>query len=177
MGRFNLGVLLNNQPVPRSPPSPTPPGPCGQPASGPTIARRHFLSRLLPTNGARLSGNGPQEADGSFITGRVPGELSVLEAQAAARLTAINQLAALKAELGSLNRVKRIVKVFGMVNSDPDFSTQPAVINGTSDLFVAVFGDCGKQARSAGGVAALPYGIAVGIDMVVEVDDDDDDDE
>lgn len=124
-----------------------------------------------------LSGNGPQEADGTFITGKVPGQISVEEAQEAARLTAINQLAVIRAELGTLNRVKRIVKLFGMVNSAPDFTAQPVVINGASDLFVAVFGECGKHARSAVGMASLPFGIPVEIDMVIEVRHDDDDDE
>ena len=88
----------------------------------------------------------------------------------AARITAINHLATLKAELGNLNRVKRIVKVLGMVNSIPEFKDQPKVINGFSDLMVAVFGDRGKHARSAVGMSSLPIGIAVEIELIVEIE-------
>ncbi len=77
----------------------------------------------------------------------------------------------LKAELGNLNRVKRIVKVLGMVNGTPDFGNQPEVVNGFSDLMVEVFGDRGKHARAAVGMGSLPRGIAVEIEMVVEVYD------
>ena len=119
-----------------------------------------------------LSGNGPRLSNGSFITGKLgskPGQLSVDVGYQAARVTMINQLAVLKTELGELKNVKRIVKVFGMVNSDPDFTDQPKVINGASDLLVEVFGDCGKHARSAVGMVSLPFNIAVEIDMVVEL--------
>ena len=119
-----------------------------------------------------LSGNGPRLANGSFITGKLgskPGQLTVDVGYPAARATMINQLAVLKAELGELKKVKRIVKVFGMVNSDPDFTDHPRVINGGSDLLVEVFGECGKHARSAVGMASLPFNIAVEIDMVVEL--------
>jgi enamine deaminase RidA (YjgF/YER057c/UK114 family) len=90
----------------------------------------------------------------------------------AARLTAIALLASLKAEIGDLGKVVRIVKVVGMVNSTPDFTEQPAVINGASDLLVEVFGDAGRHARAAVGMASLPVGIAVEIEMVVEVEGD-----
>ena len=119
-----------------------------------------------------LSGNGPRLANGSFITGKLgskPGQLTVDVGYQAARVTMINQLAVLKAELGELKKVKRIVKVFGMVNSDPDFTDHPRVINGGSDLLVEVFGECGKHARSAVGMVSLPFNIAVEIDMVVEL--------
>lgn len=86
-----------------------------------------------------------------------------------ARLTAINQMAVLKAMLGDLKKVKRIVKVLGMVNSDPEFIDQPKVINGFSDLMVDVFGERGKHARAAVGMASLPRGQAVEIELVVEV--------
>jgi enamine deaminase RidA (YjgF/YER057c/UK114 family) len=85
-------------------------------------------------------------------------------------LVAINQLAVLKAELGDLKKVRRIIKVLGMVNSDPAFTQQPEVINGCSDLLVAVFGDKGRHARSAVGMATLPRGIAVEIEMIVEIE-------
>ena len=116
-----------------------------------------------------LSGNGPALPEGGFITGKVPSELSVEEAQRAARLTAINQLAVIKNKVGSLTEVKRIVKLFGMVNADDDFTSHPTIINGASDLLVDVFGDCGYHARSAVGMSSLPFGIPVEIDMVVEL--------
>ena len=112
----------------------------------------------------------PKRADGSEIRGKLGQDLTIEQGYEAARITAINQLAVLKAELGNLNRVKRIVKVLGMVNSDPSFTEQPAVINGFSDLMVAVFGDRGKHARAAVGMASLPRGQAVEIEMVVEVE-------
>ena len=117
-----------------------------------------------------LSGKGPAQADGSYITGKVGRELSIEDGAKAARLTAINQLAVLKAELGDLNKVKRIVKVLGMVNCDPDFKDHPKVINGFSDLMVEVFGERGKHARSAVGMISLPYNMAVEIELVVEVE-------
>jgi enamine deaminase RidA (YjgF/YER057c/UK114 family) len=86
-------------------------------------------------------------------------------------MTAINQMAVLKAMLGNLNRVVRVVKVLGMVNSTPDFVQQPAVINGFSDLIVAVFGDRGRHARAAVGMASLPRGQSVEIEMIVEIRD------
>lgn len=98
------------------------------------------------------------------------GEISLEQAKCAAQLTAINQLAVLKEELGSLKKVKRVVKVFGMVNSgDPAFSKHSDVINGASDVFISAFGECGRHARSAVGMASLPFGIPVEIEMVVNV--------
>lgn len=117
-----------------------------------------------------LAGKGPKKFDGTYITGKVGSDLTEEEGQEAARLTGINQLAVLKAELGDLNRVKRIVKVTGMVNSTSDFGNQPEVINGFSDLMVEVFGEKGKHARAAVGMASLPRNIAVEIEMIVEVE-------
>lgn len=131
----------------------------------------NFVPAVQTGNLMYLAGNGPRQSNGTFITGKVganAGQLTVAQGYEAARVTAINQLAVLKAELGSLKRVKRIVKVFGMVNSDPNFTNQPAVLNGYSDLMVAVFGNCGKHARSAVGMVSLPFNIAVEVDMVVE---------
>jgi len=116
-----------------------------------------------------LSGRGPRKSDGSYIIGKVGKDLSVEEAYQAARLTAINQLAALKAHIGDLNRVKRIVRVTGYVHCTDDFTQQPQVINGFSDLMVEVFGDRGRHARSAIGTNALPLGIPVEIEMIVEL--------
>jgi enamine deaminase RidA (YjgF/YER057c/UK114 family) len=117
-----------------------------------------------------LSGGGPQNPDGSFVTGKLGRDLTTEEGYDAARLTAINQLGVLKATLGDFSRVKRIVKLFGMVDATADFREHPAVINGASDLLVDVFGDCGRHARSAVGMGSLPFGIPVEIEMIVEID-------
>ena len=103
-----------------------------------------------------LSGKGPVRLDGTYITGKVGTDLTIEQGYEAAKLTALHQLAALKAEIGNLDRVKRIVKVLGMVNCTQDFADQPKVINGFSDLMVKVFGEKGKHARSAVGMIALP---------------------
>lgn len=116
-----------------------------------------------------LAGKGPRQPDGAYITGKVGRDLSVQEGYEAARLVGINQLAALKAEIGDLRKVKRVVKVLGMVNAGPDFTQHPQVMNGFSDLMVAVFGDKGKHARSAVGMVSLPLDIAVEVEMIVEL--------
>ena len=116
-----------------------------------------------------LSGTGPKKPDGSYIVGTVGLDLSKEEGYAAAKLAGINLLARLKKELGDLNRVKRIVKVTGMVNSTKDFNEQPAVINGFSDLMVDVFGERGRHSRSAIGMVSLPMNIAVEIEMLIEI--------
>ena len=117
-----------------------------------------------------LAGKGPTKPDGTNITGKVGKDLTIEQGYEAARLTAINHLAVLKAELGSLNKVKRIVKVLGMVNCTEDFKDQPKVINGYSDLMVEIFGDKGKHARSAVGMYALPSNIAVEVEVIVEIE-------
>jgi enamine deaminase RidA (YjgF/YER057c/UK114 family) len=117
-----------------------------------------------------LSGSGPKKTDGNYIIGKLGEDLTIEEGYEAARITAINHLATLKAELGELSKVKRIVKVLGMVNCAADFKEQPKVINGFSDLMVAVFGERGKHARSAVGVNSLPMGIPVEIELIVEVE-------
>ena len=116
-----------------------------------------------------LAGKGPKKSDGNYITGKVGEDLTIEEGYEAAKLTAIAQLAVLKDYLGDLNRVKRIVKVLGMVNCPDDFTDQPEVINGFSDTMVAVFGEKGKHARAAVGMGSLPRGIAVEIELIVEV--------
>ena len=116
-----------------------------------------------------LSGKGPTKPDGKNITGKVGIDLTTEEGYEAARLVAVNQLAVLKDEIGDLNRVVQIVKVFGMVNASNDFTKHSQVINGFSDLIVEVFGDRGKHARAAVGMVSLPGNIAVEVDMVVEV--------
>ena len=117
-----------------------------------------------------LAGKGPLQKDGKDVVGRLGKDMSVDEGYQAARSVAIAHLAVLKHELGDLKRVRRIVKVLGMVNSDPAFTQQPAVINGYSDLMVAVFGERGKHARSAVGMATLPNGIPVEVEVIVEID-------
>jgi enamine deaminase RidA (YjgF/YER057c/UK114 family) len=115
-----------------------------------------------------LSGSGP---DQSTPKGKVGKDLSLEQGYQAARSTGLNLLATARATLGSLDRVKRIVKVLGMVNSAPGFTDQPKVINGFSDLMVEVFGEAiGKHARSAVGMAELPFNIPVEIEMILEVE-------
>jgi len=117
-----------------------------------------------------LSGNGPlATGDRKGYVGKVGKDLTVEEGYAAARSTAISQLAVLKNEIGDLNKVVRIVKVFGMVNCEPTFTEQPQVINGYSELMLEVFGDRGKHARSAVGMTSLPWNIACEVEMIVEV--------
>ena len=109
--------------------------------------------------------------DGAFkFQGKVGAEFSVAEGQEAARICAINIIAQLKAACGGdLDRVRRIVKLGGFVNSTPEFADQPKVINGASDLMVAVFGDVGKHSRAAVSAGALPLGVAVEIDAIAEI--------
>jgi enamine deaminase RidA (YjgF/YER057c/UK114 family) len=129
----------------------------------------NYVNAVRTGNLLFLAGKGPKYSDGSEITGKLGRDLTIEEGYEAAQLTAINQLAVLKTTLGDLNKVKRIVKVLGMVNSDPSFVDQPKVINGFSDLMVEVFGDRGRHARAAVGMASLPRGQAVEIEMIVEV--------
>ena len=116
-----------------------------------------------------VSGTGPRKKDGEYVTGRLGEDMTIEGGYNAARLVGINILASLKKEVGDLNKVKRFVKVIGMVNSTADFYEQPAVINGFSDFIVEVFGDRGKHASSAVGMVSLPSNIAVEIEVVVEV--------
>ena len=118
-----------------------------------------------------LSGKGPSLPSGENITGKVGADLDVQQGYDAARLVAINQLAVLKAELGDLSRVVRLVKVFGMVNASPEFTDHSKVVNGFSDLMIEVFGERGKHARAAVGMVSLPGNIAVEVDLVVEIRD------
>src|SRR5579859_3392859 len=120
-----------------------------------------------------VSGHGPQQADGSFAGpfGKVGAEVSPEQAYESARLIALAMLGSLKRELGDLDRVTAWLRVFGMVNSAPDFTRQPTVINGFSDVILAVYGEeLGAHARSAVGMAALPFGIPVEVEAEVEVD-------
>ncbi len=116
-----------------------------------------------------LSGNGPISPNGDKITGKVGTDLSIEQGYEAARLTAINQLSVLKEQIGDLNKVEKIVKVFGMVNADPSFTDHPKVINGFSDLLIEVFGERGRHARSAVGMSSLPWNLACEIEMIVQI--------
>lgn len=138
------------------------------PAPSPPVA--NYVNAVRTGNLIFMAGKGPTDANGELVTGKVGADLTVEEGYAAARLVAIRQLAALKAEIGDLDQVTRIVKVHGMVNATPDFTQHPEVINGFSDLMVKVFGERGKHARAAVGMGSLPRNIAVEIEMVVEVE-------
>ncbi len=116
-----------------------------------------------------VSGQIPRRDGELMHTGKVGAEVTVDEAVACARQCALNAIAAIKAEVGELSAVKRVVKVLGFVASAPDFTDQPQVINGASELLGAVFGDAGQHARSAVGVAALPLDVPVEVEMIVEV--------
>lgn len=116
-----------------------------------------------------LSVHGPDKPGGWQILGKIGDDLTVEQGKEAAKLCGIALLASLKYEIGDLNKVKRVVKVLGLVNSTPTLTQQPQVINGFTDFMVEVFGESGKHARSAIGVASLPSGIAVEIEMIVEV--------
>jgi len=140
------------------PPAPTPIG--------------NYVAGVRVGNLLFMSGCGPRRIDGSAITGKVGADLSMDEGYAAARVVGLNMLANIRSAIGSLNRVERVVKVLGMVNSAPHFDQMPKVINGFSDLFVEIFGaERGRGARSAVGMAALPNQIAVEVEMVLQVSD------
>lgn len=135
------------------------------PPSPPPIA--NFVAHVREGNLLYLSGQGPREADGRMRTGKVGADVNVEQAYADARLTGINLLAVLQDALGDLSRVKRVVKLLGMVNATPDFGDHPKVINGCSDLLVEVFGEAGQHARSAVGFGSLPGNITVEIEAIV----------
>ena len=142
------------------------------PVPGEPIANYVPTVRFSETKNTMLvyvSGTGPRKENGGYITGRLGEDMTIEEGYEAARLTGINILASIKKEIGDLNKIKRFVKVIGMVNSTLDFYQQPAVVNGFSDFIVEVFGDRGKHARSAVGMVSLPSNIAVEVEVVVEV--------
>lgn len=117
-----------------------------------------------------VSGHGPYNDGKTKIEGKLGRELTVEEGYQTARNVAMNCLASVRAEMGSLDRVKRFVKLLGMVNCTEDFREPPKVINGCSDLLVDLFGEAGKHARSAVGMQALPFAIPVEIEMILEVE-------
>ena len=126
---------------------------------------------VIVGNVAYVSGHGPYRGESGSITGRVGADLDLEQGKAAARQVGLAMLATLQKELGTLNRVKRVVKLLGMVNSTPDFADHPMVINGCSELFAQVWGDDnGIGARSAVGMGSLPGNIAVEIEGVFEIE-------
>ena len=137
------------------------------PEVSPSIA--NYVSVVKTGNLLFLSGHLPRNDEGSVITGKLGRDLTVEDGYLAARQAGIALLATLKAELGELDRIIRVVKVFGMVNADPDFKDHSKVINGCSDLFGDVFGEPGRHARAASGFSSLPLGAAVEIELIVDV--------
>ena len=129
-----------------------------------------YVPAVFSGNMLYASGHGPRQANGKSIQGKVGGELTLDQGYAAARLVGLNVLSTVRSTLGSLDKVVRLVKVLGMVNCTPDFTKQPQVINGFSELMVQVFGaQAGKAARSAVGVGALPSNIPVEIEAIFEI--------
>jgi enamine deaminase RidA (YjgF/YER057c/UK114 family) len=138
-----LGLVLPDQPAP----------------AGEYVPVRQVGSQV------HVAGQGPLLPDGGFVTGKVGADLDLEEAQAAARLAALSSLGALRAELGSLDRIQAILRVVGYVNCAPGFNQTPTVMDGCSSQLVDLLGDAGRHARSAIGVAELPFDIAVEIDV------------
>ena len=137
----------------------------------PTTPLASYVNAVRAGNLLFLAGKGPTDAEGKAITGKVGQDLTTAEANQAARSVAINHIAVLKAELGDLSRVRRIVKVLGMVNSVPGYTEHSKVMNGYSDVMVEVFGEKGKHARSSVGMASLPFNIVVEVEAIVELED------
>src|SRR5918912_2823903 len=130
----------------------------------------NYVNAVRAGNLLFLAGKGPRaDAGGKRPQGKVGREYTAEQAYQHARTVGLDLLAVMRAELGSLDKVKRVVKVLGMVNAVPEFTDHPKVINGCSDLFAEVFGEAGKHARSAVGMGSLPMGIPVEIECIVEV--------
>jgi enamine deaminase RidA (YjgF/YER057c/UK114 family) len=129
----------------------------------------NYVPFRLAGNLLFLSGQGPRDDKGNALTGKVGAEVSVEEAYRRARQIGLQLLSTTRQALGSLDRVEAVLKVLGMVNAVPDFKDQPKVINGCSDLFVEVFGEAGKHARSAVGMGSLPNQISVEIECIMLV--------
>ncbi|MEJ0031146.1 MAG: RidA family protein [Bacteroidota bacterium] len=130
----------------------------------------NYVKAVRTGNLIFLAGHAPVKPDGSYVVGKLGRDLTIEQGYEAAKLTALSLLSTLKAQIGDFNKVKHVVRITGMVNCMPDFGDQPKVINGCSDLLVAVFGEKGKHARSAVGMASLPFNTAVEIEMIVEVE-------
>jgi enamine deaminase RidA (YjgF/YER057c/UK114 family) len=128
----------------------------------------NYVACVIADGLVHVSGHGPISGD-HVVRGKVGADLTLEEAQGAARLTGLSILATLDAELGDLDRIERFVKLFGMVNCAPGFNQTPAVINGCSDLLVDIFGEAGRHTRSAVGMAELPFDIAVEIELTARL--------
>ena len=130
----------------------------------------NYVNAVRTGNLLYLAGKGPRvDANGHRPMGKLGRDFNVEQGYQHARSVGLDLLAVMRTELGSLDKVKRVVKVLGMVNAMPEFADHPKVINGCSDLFVEVFGEAGKHARSAVGMGSLPMGIPVEIEVIVEV--------
>jgi enamine deaminase RidA (YjgF/YER057c/UK114 family) len=128
----------------------------------------NYLGCVVDGDIVYVGGHGPISGD-AMICGTVGGDLSLEQGRDAARMTALSILATLDAELGGLDRIERIIKVFGMVNCAAGFNQTPAVIDGCSDLLIELFGDAGRHTRSAVGMAELPFDIAVEIELIARL--------
>jgi enamine deaminase RidA (YjgF/YER057c/UK114 family) len=128
----------------------------------------NYLGCVIDNGLVHVGGHGPVSGV-DVVRGKVGGDLTLDQGRDAARLTALSILSTLQSELGDLDRIDRIVKVFGMVNVAPGFDQMPAVIDGCSDLLVDVFGEAGRHTRSAVGLAELPFGIAVEIELTARL--------
>ena len=129
----------------------------------------NYVNTVRSGNLLFISGKGPLKKDGEYIKGKLGYDLSIDQGYDAARVTGINLISTIKSELGDLKNVKQVIRVNGMVNSASNFTDQPKVINGCSDLLVEVFGDRGKHTRVALGMNSLPMNIAVEIDIILEI--------
>ena len=129
----------------------------------------NYLPYRIAGNLLFLAGQGPRTSDGGYLTGKVGGEVSVDEGYKRARIVGMQLLATMKLALGSLDRVDQVVKMLCMVNAVPDFKDHPKVADGMSNLFVEVFGENGKHARSAVGMGSLPNQISVEIEGVISI--------
>ena len=137
----------------------------------PAVAKpvANYVPYRIAGNILYLSGQGPRDENGNNLSGKLGADISIEEGYRRARLVGLGLLAAMRDALGSLDRVDYVVKLLGMVNATPDFNDPPKVINGCSDLFVDVFGEAGRHARSAVGVTVLPLGVAVEVDAIVAI--------
>ena len=131
----------------------------------------NYVTTVQTGNLVFTSGHGPVNVSGDLQTGQLGADMTVEEGYQSARLVGLGLISTLKDALGDLDRIKRVVKVVGFVNSTPAFLDHPKVINGVSDLLVEVFGDKGRHARSAVGMVQLPGGIPVEVEVIVEVED------
>ena len=129
-----------------------------------------YVTFVRSGNFAFTSGHLPVKMDGTRMVGRLGTEMAADQGIEAAKLTALNLLATIKANLGSLDKVKRVVKIVGLINSSPDFTDLAKVMNGCSDLMAQVFGDAGKHVRVTAGVASLPFNVPIEIDVTLEVE-------